>query len=420
MTRRHRSKAKIRSMARKVTFLAILLSIVLLLTWPYLRTAFLRATISVGRGTLGSLEERTDGEAVFAGGLSLVRAPAPGTLRLLVKDGESVRTGQVIAEVGEAGAEEAFDDSLRFAKARLASYEAETQDEFEKLSASVEAAYAKAIDLVFKSQDAAAGGATLLSWEYESLVEAEERSLRRDAARLAQIEEERAALAANVAAIEAAQASSVVSILSPASGVFSTEVTPVETKFTRDAVSGKNAAELAILAREARETQPKSVKDGQPVETGDILGRVVSGQNVSFYLPVRTEDKPDVRKDGRVDLSLGDGTSVQARITEVQDGKPPGYSIIVGEITLMPVQSVTKASQVGIIVKTQSGVLIPRSALIDRDGRQGVLLVQKTYARFREVQVLMVKGDQAVVKGIDETEEILLRAWGFLEGRRVR
>lgn len=420
MTRRYRSKAKLRTLTRRVILSALLLSLVLLLTWPYLRTAILRATIPVGRGSLGTLEERTDGEAVFAGGVSLVTAPAPGTLRFLVRDGESVRTGQPIAEVGKEGAREAFDDSLRFAKARLLAYEAETQEEFERLSNSVEDSYARAVQLFFLSQEASAKGEMELSSRYESRLLDEEKNLRQDAGRLAEIEEERADLAAHVAAIEALQASSVVHVLSPASGIFSTEVTSIETKFTKENVAGKSAAELAILAREAREAQPANAKDGQAVQAGDILGRVVSGQGVSFYLPIKTEDKPVFREDGKVELALSDGTVLQAKVTEVHDGKPPGFSIIVGEISVMPVSSLRKVDEVGLIAKTQSGVVIPKSALMVREGHQGVLLVQKTFARFREVQVLMVKGDKAVVKGIDETNEIVLRAWGFLEGRRVR
>ena len=131
----------------------------------------------------------------------------------------------------------------------------------------------------------------------------------------------RARLAANVAAIEAAQASSVVSVISPASGVFSTEVTSIEAKFSKDAIAGKNAAEIAILAREAREAQSGSIKDGQSVQVGDILGRIISGHAVSFYLPIKTEDKPDVKKGGTVELALLSGASVQARIADVVDGK---------------------------------------------------------------------------------------------------
>lgn len=420
MARRYRSKAKLRTLTQRVILFALLLSLVLLLTWPYLRTALLRATIPVGRGSLGTLEERTDGEAVFAGGVSLVIAPAPGNVRFLVRDGESVRTGQAIAEVGEPEAREAFDDSLEFAKARLAAYEKETQEEFERLSAQVEDSYEKAVNLLFLSREASAKGELELLAQHESLLEAEEKSLRESADRLAEIEEERADLAARVAAIEALQASSVVQVISPTSGVFSTEVTSIEAKFTKDYLAGKSAAEIAILAREAREIKPQTVKDGQPVQVGDSLGRVISGQSVSFFLPIKTEDKPSLRQDGRVELALSDGTTLQARVTEVIDGKPPGYSIIVGEISVMPVSSLKKTDHVGLIAKTQSGVVLPKSALLEHEGRQGVLLVQKTFARFREVQVLMVKGDKAVVKGIDETDEIVLRGWGFLEGKRVR
>ena len=91
-----------------------------------------------------------------------------------MKDGESVRTGQVIAEVGKVGAKEAFDDSLRFAKSRLASYETETREEFERLSASVESPMLRQLAF-FMSQDAAAKGAVTLSREYETRLENEER-----------------------------------------------------------------------------------------------------------------------------------------------------------------------------------------------------------------------------------------------------
>ena len=121
-----------------------------------------------------------------------------------------------------------------------------------------------------------------------------------------------------------------------------------------------------------------------------------------------------------MDLVIGSGPAVTAEISEVLDGLPPGYSIIVGSITVMPSESLVKAGQVGLTVRRRSGVIIPKSGLLEKGGRQGVLKVQKTYARFREVEVLMTKGDQAVVRGISETDEIVLKAMSFLEGRRVR
>lgn len=420
MTRRYRSKAKLKSYARRISFIAILLSVVFVFTWPYLRSAFLRVTIPVGRGTSGTLEERISGEAVFAGGVAQVTAPAPGTLRLLAADGESVRVGQVIAEVGNQSTAQAFKDSLEFAKGQLAEYETETDSEFVSLSKAVQSVYERAVNLLFNVQKARAAGAFDEASEYEDLLETEEKALRESGTRLSKMEEERARLAANISGIETAQAASVVSILSPASGVFSTAITAVDSKFTRAAVSEKSASELVTLAREAREAKSGLVKDGQKVLTGDVVGRVISGQEVSFYLPVKTEDKPDVKTNRRVDVTLGDGTILSAAITEVIDGRPPGYSIVVGEITVMPVDKVVKVSQIGITAKRQSGTIITRASLLEKDGRQGVLSVQKTYARFQEVEVLMTKGDKAVVRGISETDEIVLKARAFLEGRRVR
>ena len=63
---------------------------------------------------------------------------------------------------------------------------------------------------------------------------------------------------------------------------------------------------------------------------------------------------------------------------------------------------------------------MPVKSLVDKNGQTGVLLVQKTYAVFHPVEVRMIKGDRAVVQGISETSEIVLKGMKFLEGRRVR
>ncbi len=101
MRRRPKNKtAKYRSYARKVLITAIILSVALLFTWNYVRTGILTALIRVSRGETGTLSDTVSGEALFAGGGVTVTAPAAGTVRFLVESGQSVRMGQVIAEVG--------------------------------------------------------------------------------------------------------------------------------------------------------------------------------------------------------------------------------------------------------------------------------------------------------------------------------
>lgn len=404
-----------------MTVLAIFLCLILLLTWTYIRTALLAGLIRIDRAQAGTLEDKVSGEAVFAGGSVLVAAPAPGSVRLLVKDRESVRMGQVIAEIGGQETAQAFQDSLAFARGRLAEYEAGTDGEFRALADRLQSAYEKAVGLFFRIQKAYASGDVPGVRRDEEELRAVESDLLSQRDRLTAMEDERARLQGAVAGIEAAKKSSSVQVLAPASGVFSVEVTTVDSKFTLSAVSGKDASQLTDLIREARDAKGFTVKDGQRVNAGDAIGNVISGQKVTFFLPVKTEERPDVKPGRQITVFLGSSAQAEeALITEVIDGKPPGYSIIAGEIPVLSAERLTKSGVLSLLVKSRSGLVIPGSAVIEKDGKTGVLAVQKTYARFVPVEVLMVKDNKAVVRGILESDEILVRAMRFLEGKRVR
>ena len=93
MARRKRTrKKKLQKRFQNAGIAIILLLLGLLLLWPYLRTAFLTAFVPIGRGTPGVLDERTSGYAIYADGQTVLTAPAPGSIRFLVKDGDSVRS----------------------------------------------------------------------------------------------------------------------------------------------------------------------------------------------------------------------------------------------------------------------------------------------------------------------------------------
>lgn len=422
MKRRPKNRTtRYRSYARRVAMFAILLSVVLLFTWTYIRTALLGAFIGVSRGESGTLEDKVSGEAVFAGGSTVVTAPAPGSVRFLVKDKESVRMGQVIAEVGAPSTAEAFNQSIAFAKTQLHEYEESTQEEFTSLLGRVQPAYEKAVNIFFSIQKAyAAGEVPKARADEEQLFEVEE-VLNQDRSRLSAIEDERARLSANLSNIAAAQKVSSVQVLAPASGTFTAEVSSIDSKFTQDALSARDASQLLALSREARESRLLTVKEGQSVGAGDAIGRVVSGQKVTFYLPVKTEDRPDVKAGREISVTFSSsGQSETAIITDVQDGKPPGYSVIVGEMSVVSVDKVVRAAAISLLLRSRSGIVIPRSAILEKDGMSGVLAVQKTYARFVPVEVLMTKGDKAAVRGISGGDEVVTRAIMFLEGKRVR
>jgi biotin carboxyl carrier protein len=422
LKRRPKARAtKYRSLARRFLIFAILLSVVLLFTWTYIRSALLGALIGVSTGESGTLEDSVSGDAVFAGGVSLISAPAPGTVKFLVKDRDSVRMGQVIAEVGAPATAEAFDESVAFAKSELDRYETETQQEFAALLSAVQPAYEKAVNLFFEVKDAyAAGEAEDARVGEKSLAEVQS-VISGNRTRLLAIESERARLAANLSNILAAQQASKVQVLAPASGTFVADVSSIDSKLTQEALASKDASQLLALSREAREARSTAVKEGQSVSTGDALGRVVSGQGVTFYLPVKTEDRPDVGagKEVEVVFSPGGGSET-AIISGIEDGKPPGYSVIVGQLPMVSLDRMVRSGSINLLIRSRSGIILPKSAIFEKDVKTGVLAVQKTYARFQPVEVLMAKGDKAAVRGISAGDEVVTRAIKFLEGKRVR
>lgn len=421
MKRRPKKKtAKIRSYARRVAVFAILLSIVLLFTWTYIRSALLGVLIGVGRGEAGVLEEKVSGNAVFAGGSVVVSAPVPGTVKFLVEDKESVRMGQVIAHVIAQDAA-AFTESLSFARSELARYEESTEGEFQTLVSRLQEVYERAVDLLFSVQRAYARGDVAGAGVVETQLVEAEREILGGRNRLLTIEDRRAKLASNIQNIILAEKASTVEILAPASGVFSSEVAGVDTRLEAGALAGKDASDLTALFREASTGRPTTVRDGETVRAGEPIGRVVFGQKVAFYLPVKTEEKSSLKVGRQVGVSLGNTVlSEEAVITSVSDGKPPGYSVIAGEIPIVPANLVMRAGAVSLVVVSRSGVIVPRSAVMEKDGKTGVLAVQRTYARFVPVEVLLSKGDRTVVRGISLGDEIVIRAMGFLEGKRVR
>ncbi|MGE5578542.1 MAG: HlyD family efflux transporter periplasmic adaptor subunit [Bacillota bacterium] len=423
MKRRPRNKtARYRSYARKVLIVAILLSVALLFTWTYVRTALLTALIRVSRGETGTLADTVSGEALFAGGSAPVTAPAPGAVKFLVESGQSVRMGQVIAEVGAPATAAAFEESLAFAREKLALYERETEDEFRALMSRVQPSYEKAVQLFFEMQEGYAQGDVKGAREAEEALLGAGSAISADRERLLQIEAERARLHASVESIAAAQKASTVQVLAPASGIFVAEVSEIDAQFAPEELAKKDATQLLALSRQARDARKESVKNGQTVGAGDLLGKVHSGQNVVFYLPIKTENRPDLRSGREVEVTFtSSGQKESGVITSVEDGKPPGYSVITGEMSRVALDSLVRSTHVSLLIRSHSGIVVPRSALLEKDGKTGVLAVQKTYARFVPVEVLMTQGDRAVVRGgISPSDEIVTRALKFLEGKRVR
>ncbi|HHY17884.1 MAG TPA: hypothetical protein GX524_07375 [Firmicutes bacterium] len=421
MAKRKRTrKKKLQKQFQNAGLAMILLLLGLLLLWPYLRSAFLTVFVPVGRGTPGVLDEKTSGYAIYADGQTVLTAPVAGSIKFFVSDGDPVRVGDVIAEIGDEDALGAVRESLLLAEDDLRLYEEKTEGEFLTLTGSLQDCYQRAVSTFFRMQIAHAAGDIpgLIDTEDDFSVQA--RALSDNRAKLKGIEDERSRLSKRVEVLRKVTASSSVKILSPVSGTFFSQLVSLDPDICSSYLSEKDASELTVLAKDLAGARTYRVETGQEVAQGDLIGRIVSGEDVRFFLTVKTEQRADVRTGDRVLIELEDKTSLGAAITGVVDGKPPGYSIISGKISYVSPDDYVRTSYTSLITRRKQGVIIPVKSLIEKDGQSGVLVVQKTYARFCTVDILMVKGDQAVVSGINEATEIVLKGMGFFEGRRVR
>jgi len=424
LKKRRRTSKKPKFRPEKPVASVILAVLVLVLVWPHLRLGLLKVLFPTQRPLPGTLEEKVSGDAIFSGRDAILRAPSSGSMKYLVKNGDVVRVGDVIAEIGDKDVLSGAQETLAFAKESLTRYESETQETVDDLSAEIESLYQKALSLFGDMRKAYAAGnlEELLDKEKEFWTQSD--SVEQTRSRLGLILDRRAELLKEVEMAQSILSSSSVKILSPIAGVFSSEVSQIDEKTTPEQLTGKDASELMVLLAELKASRASVPAESSRVNRGDLIGKVVSCQDVSFFMPVKTEARPDTRPGDAVILHLGgrldDGVTLQAVIKSVTDGKPPGYSVISGEIGYLPRDKIMRTAQVSLVTKRHTGLIIPVKSLLEKDGQPGVLVVEKTYARFRPVEVLMSQGGQVAVKGLKDTDEILTRGLWFLEGRRVR
>lgn len=419
MKKRRKSKRKLRRSAQKAAMYALIALLVLLLFWPYIRSSALKAFIAIGRGERGYLEQRVSGDLVLAGGVTLLISPSDGNVNFLIQDGSPVRVGDVIAEVGSPQALSQAKGKLDDSQRALSEFDNANAEGFQVLSRQVEDAYRALVEAFLGLQTAYANGVSYVP-EVEQEVQERASRLNRVRGELIALETQRAELVADLRVAEQIAATSSVKILSPVAGTFKLGVPDAKLVNDPAQVQNMDASQMVLLSKQIRSAKVKSVKNGDKVSKGQVLGMVVSGHDVSFGLACKTESRPNTRPGDEASLILEQGTILNVTVRSVSDGNPPGYSVITGSVDYVPASVYVFGARGDLVTERRYGIVIPKSSILEKDGKLGVLVVQKTYAEFRQIEVLMEKGDQAVVKGISETDEIVLRAHGFLEGRRVR
>ncbi|NMD43631.1 MAG: hypothetical protein GYA86_10045, partial [Firmicutes bacterium] len=72
-----------------------------------------------------------------------------------------------------------------------------------------------------------------------------------------------------------------------------------------------------------------------------------------------------------------------------------------------------------IVLERKEGILIPATALVEREGRSGVYLNRGGAVKFQEITVIGSRDDELMVEGLEPDSMVITRPGLVEEGRRL-
>lgn len=381
---------------RRLRFAGGVLLVTLLLWYAggKLDRAFVRFGVRTVEAVFGTVETRYEGTAIILRSESVVTSPAPGRITLLVGEGRHVRAGDLVIEVRDDGEGSRTAHSLDEINRRLASLESTyrmRQNELLRTKADVESRLAGAERAL---------GEALARADRDA---ARQREAERDALRVelsavehslsalaAELEAEREQLDAARQAMVALRPGEAALVRSPGAGVVSFSLDGLESELE----PGMSALELFDRVTPVE----RRVQDGVEVRLGEPLFRVVETAVIEVAVRVRG-------------LALDAGAQVTLDFQGIPERRFTGRLVeshtvgneFIGRIRLDafdPSLVYRRVTGVTLTTGRSQGIVVPASAVVEVDGRQGVYVMLGERSLFRPVRVLGANARQATVDGV--------------------
>jgi len=410
--RRRTARSRVRATSRVLVSTALLLGLLVVLAW--LRGALVERLVQVIMVREGALDRVAGGRALVARRETVVLAPADGVLHWLVATGERVRAGTVVAELGNPMAVEAalrdqalLEQRLAEAGAALAPLEQELAGLRERLAQAAGRLRSATIrgDAAEVAQREAELGSVL----------AQHASRQADRLR---IESTIHGLKENLRAQQQLVQGLTVRVVSPVAGVLVRELDGLE-----QTVAPRQLSRLSSRQLMAFEPRPGAPEEGQTVRAATPLFKVVDSLEAyaCLALPVRDVEQLEVSRPVNVRFPDIHDDVVRGQVYHLGERERNGLVLVVVKLEEAPdALAVRREVEVLLVLETYRGTVVPRRALLGRNGRTGVLVVVRNTARFQAVEVLGGDARQVVVTGLPAGTEVVLNPWLLREGSRIR
>lgn len=389
----------------------LMLAAISLAVWSLHRGTVISAVerrFECAQATWGMVEEGVEFDGIIVRDERVYASPIAGKVGLLVREGDRVRAGTVVAEVAKDEARREVEPPLASAREELARLDAYARSRLEELNKQVASCRLevenekRALDRARASRDATAEGKhqAALARAKAELAAATE-CLERETKSL---EAKGRALATKVKEREAAYRYAVCQLRAEAPGLVSFETDGLEHVLTPSAVQDITPEGIRSLA-----ASPVRVGDGTEVAQGEPVFRLVDNFRLLVLAVLSDEDVAALASTGgRARFPSTSDGSFAARL--VSAGKPSasGGRVVVLEVSGFPRElcSVRRA-RVKLVTRTTSGLTIPRRALVRSHDEDGVYVPVNLGVVVKRVEVVAGDKDTVVVRGLKEGQRVL-------------
>lgn len=152
------------------------------------------------------------------------------------------------------------------------------------------------------------------------------------------------------------------------------------------------------------------LQNGAHVAAGTPLFKIVDNYQVYVALFAEGDAARDIARARKVSLEFPKlGENAQGLV--VNDLSSRGGPLIVSLESSVSELFRVRELAVRATVRTGRGVMIPRTALVRRDGRELVYLSARQGARAKDVEVLAEEGDKVIVRGINDGAIVISNPW---------
>ncbi|MHB9058377.1 MAG: HlyD family efflux transporter periplasmic adaptor subunit [Bacillota bacterium] len=402
--RRRRSETE-----RSKLVLFALVALVLLISFPWIRRVVASQLIRMTPAEQGVIELIAPGDGLLVRSETVVTTPIAGTVTLLQEEGARVRVGTPIAQVTNGEARGQAEDQEREAEQRLSDFKTANAPELADLQAKLRDSDGR-LDVTLAELQRAAFNRDLKALDAATAASRQLSQARADtASRLDGLAKQQAALEGEVAAAKALVDKATAELTAPAAGIISFRRDGLENVFSPSTLSeltGKKA--LAELA------QASSTKGGDALRPGQAVFKVIDSVRAYVAVVLPGDQLPAVDGKKMVTLRFPElkGQAVAATVERVGEKERNGYGLAVFSTDQFLTEFADlRRTPVQVVKESYAGVIVPRGALAQREGREGVFILRKSQVIFKPVTVVGFDRRRVAIDGIDPGAQVVTNPW---------